>query len=83
MTIEQIIVGLMPFIIYGVTELVKYFKPRITGVALLIFTSTSSAILALVAGIVVSPDAGFLTMFAVNMLTVVVNQFYKQWQSGN
>jgi len=83
MTIEQITVALMPFIVYGTTALVKYLKPKVTGVTLLLFTASTSTVLALVAGITVAPDAGFLVVFSVNMLTVVVNQFYKQWKSGN
>ncbi len=83
MTLEQVILALTPFAVYVVAELVKWLKPRIKGVALLLLTTTASAVIALVTSIVVGPDASFLTQFAVGMLSLVVNQFYKQWQSGN
>ena len=83
MTPEVIITTLMPFIIFGVAEFIKLVSPYIKGVYLLLLTTTSSAVLALVASITIAPDASWLATFAVGMLSVLVNQFYKQWKSGN
>ena len=83
MTPEVIITTLMPFIIFGVAEFIKLVSPYIKGVYLLLLTTTSSAVLALVASITIAPEASWITVFAVGMFSTIVHQFYKQYQSGN
>ena len=83
MTPEVLVTTLTPLLIYGVAELIKWARPQIKGFTLLILNSSLATVLALMGSIVIAPDAGFLTTFSVGMLTVTVNQFIKQWKSGN
>ena len=83
MNTEQILLILLPFVTYGVGELVKLVNKNVKGVYLLLLVGTSSGVLAFVADLVLKPDLSSFALFGVGLLSIVANQFYKQLQSGD
>ena len=83
MGLEQILLIIQPFLIYGVGELVKLVNKNIKGVYLLLLVGTSSGVLAWVADLVATPDLNALALFGTGLLSIVANQFYKQLKSGD
>lgn len=83
MNMAQLIIYLTPFIIYGAAETVKVVKPHITGVFLLVFIGASSGMIALVTQLAANPEYGWTGQFFLGLVVVYVNQFFKQWDSGN
>lgn len=83
MSIENIIIYLTPFLVFGVGQLVKLVNKNIKGVWLLMLVAASSGVLAWITDLTSLPDLSWLLQFAYGMLSVVVHQFYKQLKSGN
>ena len=83
MNMEQLILYLTPFIVYGATEVIKLVKPKIKGVVLLMLLGGSSGIIALVTSLSLNPEYGWTGQFALGLVTVFINQFFKQLKSGN
>lgn len=84
MNIEDVILYLTPFIVFGVGQLVKWVKPKITGTWLLILLGSSSGILAFLTSLAdTPPDVAWYFKLGYGLLAVVGHQFYKQIKSGN
>ena len=83
MGLQEIIFALTPFIVYGVGELIKIIKPKIKGVLLLSLLAASSGIIAWITQLAANLDATWLAQFGFGLLSVFVNQFFKQLKSGN
>jgi len=81
--IEQLIIACTPLITLGVGELIKIVKPKITGVFLLLLVGASSGIIAFVDSLAFQTDISSLFIFVYGLLSVVINQFFKQLKSGN
>jgi len=81
--IEQLIIALTPLIVLVVGELVKWLTPRIKGVYLLLLVGSSSAVIAFITQLTLQPELAWIWQFTYGLLAVFVNQFYKQWKSGN
>lgn len=83
MNIENIIIYLTPFLVFGVGQLVKLVNKNIKGVWLLMLVAASSGIIAFVTDLTTTPELSWVLQFAYGMLSVVVHQFFKQIKSGN
>lgn len=83
MNIENIIIYLTPFLVFGVGQLVKLVNKNIKGVWLLMLIAASSGIIAFVTDLTTTPELSWVLQFAYGMLSVVVHQFFKQIKSGN
>lgn len=82
MNIENIIIYLTPFLVFGVGQLAKLVNKNVKGVWLLVIVGTSSGVLAWVVAASAGAETWFL-QFAYGLLSVVFHQFYKQLKSGN
>ena len=83
MNIEDVILYLTPFIVFGVGQLVKWVKPKITGTWLLILLGSSSGVLAFLTSLADTPGVPWYFKLGYGLLAVFGHQFYKQIKSGN
>lgn len=81
--IEQLLIALTPVVVLGIGELIKWLKPKIKGVYLLLLLGSSSAIIAFATELATQPDLAVFWQFTWGMFAVIVNQLFKQWKSGN
>ena len=81
--IQEILIACTPLIVLGIGELIKKIKPKITGVVLLLLVGASSGVIAFVDGLALQTEISSLFVFLYGLLSIVINQFFKQLKSGN
>lgn len=83
MNMAQLILYLTPFLVYGAGELYKLVAPSIKGYVLILLVGASSGIVAFVTSLAANPEYGWTGQFLFGLMSVVVNQFFKQVKSGD
>lgn len=81
MGIEQIILYLTPFIVYGAGLVVKLVKPHIPGWAMMGFVGALSAAVVWITNLTLNPDLSVLLQFTFGLLSVFIHQLFKQFSS--
>ena len=75
MDINQLILWLMPFVVWIVTELVRKFKPMIPGWAILtVVVPLLSGALTLISNYLATPGQTWLVQFLFGLLAVFISQ---------
>lgn len=79
-TTENMVIWLTPFIVLGVTWIIKKVGPIIPGWATILIVTGLSTAVAWVTTITIAPEAGFLSQVGLGLLSVFINQVYKQFK---
>lgn len=81
MSQEQIIMAITPFLVFAVTELVKFLAPKLPGWAIVsVIVPLISAVLSWV-GTLISPEATWLVNLFVGLLSTFLFELKKQLAS--
>lgn len=83
MTLEEMLVYLTPFVVYGVGLFVTWVKPQIPGWAMLSVVGALSAAYTYVAQAATGPETTWVVQFLLGLLAVFIHQVRKQIQSGD
>ena len=76
-----LILALTPFIILGVTALVKLLKKSINGTTTLIIVTVLSAGVPYITDFLLNIDGNWLVQFGLGLASVFIHQFYTQFKS--
>lgn len=79
MSMEQVILYLTPFIVFGVGKLVKLVTPKIPGWAMLSVVGVLSAAVAWVTTWAANPEFSSWEQFFAGLLAVVINEVYRRF----